>query len=105
MMMTLAPGIPAPEGSDTLPEILPKTPCPKSVGGKAAKTTNTKTTDKESGRARKARFMAHSNGFTPHADAAILTPFLRCCQSGELLALPQHFGRCREYVLRTPVSR
>src|SRR5207302_4003429 len=79
-MMTLAPGIPAPEGSVTLPEILPKTACPKSVGGKAAKTTN-----KESGRARKALFMAHSNGFTPHADAPILNPIFRGCQYSEIL--------------------
>src|SRR2546429_1475778 len=66
MMMTLALGIPAPEGSVTLPEILPKTACPKSVGGKAAKTTYKKTTDKESGRARKALFMAHSNRSEEH---------------------------------------
>jgi hypothetical protein len=79
-MMTLAPGIPAPEGSVTLPEILPKTACPKSVGGKAAKTTNKKTTNKESERARKALFMAHSIGFTPHADARILNQIFRSCQ-------------------------
>src|SRR6266581_4387115 len=72
MMMTLAPGIPAPEGSDTLPEILPKTACPKSVGGKAAKTTNKKTTDKESGRERALLVRARRPAAAPlHAPAPV----------------------------------